>query len=290
MRFERALSIGCLDSQAGVIVPHYDWGGNAVSGYCTVTIVCRTQLAWSEKPQSPWAKDSTLSHTVCWARNLVSTHKEGSGDIYKRNRYYDPASGRFTQEDPIGLAGGLNAYGFANGDPVNFSDPLGLCPCNGDDFARQVGALLTPIQRPLEVAGMLATLPLTATGEGAIATLGIASRAASGTATFFRGVSAAEAADVVSSGGALRAGAQAAGNAGKYLTNSAESAAQWGARMNGEGSQVLRISVPADATKSFEVLNNGGRVDGIGQGWWAPLHALKDAVTEVMGSAPASVQ
>jgi hypothetical protein len=32
-----------------------------------------------------------------------------------------------TQEDPIGLAGGLNLYGFANGDPVNFSDPFGLC-------------------------------------------------------------------------------------------------------------------------------------------------------------------
>ena len=34
---------------------------------------------------------------------------------------------RFTQQDPIGLAGGLNLYGFAAGDPVNFSDPLGLC-------------------------------------------------------------------------------------------------------------------------------------------------------------------
>ncbi len=33
-----------------------------------------------------------------------------------------------TQEDPIGLAGGLNVYGFANGDPVTFSDPFGLCP------------------------------------------------------------------------------------------------------------------------------------------------------------------
>jgi len=36
--------------------------------------------------------------------------------------------GRFTQEDPIGLAGGINLYGFAGGDPVNFSDPFGLCP------------------------------------------------------------------------------------------------------------------------------------------------------------------
>lgn len=36
--------------------------------------------------------------------------------------------GRFTQEDPIGIAGGLNLYGYANGDPINFSDPFGLCP------------------------------------------------------------------------------------------------------------------------------------------------------------------
>jgi hypothetical protein len=32
----------------------------------------------------------------------------------------------FTQPDPIGLAGGLNLYGYAGGDPVNFSDPFGL--------------------------------------------------------------------------------------------------------------------------------------------------------------------
>jgi hypothetical protein len=35
----------------------------------------------------------------------------------------------FTQEDPIGLAGGLNLYGFAGGDPINFWDPFGFDPC-----------------------------------------------------------------------------------------------------------------------------------------------------------------
>jgi uncharacterized protein RhaS with RHS repeats len=49
---------------------------------------------------------------------------------YLRNRYYDAATGRFTQEDPIGLAGGLNLYGYANGDPINNSDPFGLRACD----------------------------------------------------------------------------------------------------------------------------------------------------------------
>jgi uncharacterized protein RhaS with RHS repeats len=48
--------------------------------------------------------------------------------MYMRNRYYDPRTGQFTQTDPIGLAGGLNAYGFAAGDPVSYSDPYGLKP------------------------------------------------------------------------------------------------------------------------------------------------------------------
>jgi hypothetical protein len=38
----------------------------------------------------------------------------------------------------VGLAGGLNLYGFAAGDPVNFSDPFGLCP---NPFARGLGSL-----------------------------------------------------------------------------------------------------------------------------------------------------
>ncbi len=36
--------------------------------------------------------------------------------------------GSGTQEDPIGVAGGLNLYGYAGGDPINNSDPFGLCP------------------------------------------------------------------------------------------------------------------------------------------------------------------
>lgn len=38
-------------------------------------------------------------------------------------RYYDPQLGRFTQPDPSGKE--KNAYLYAQGDPVNRSDPAG---------------------------------------------------------------------------------------------------------------------------------------------------------------------
>ncbi len=65
---------------------------------------------------------------LSWHGTLLQNKRDGSGLEYRRNRQYDPASGRFTQEDPIGLAGGVNLYGFANGDPITFSDPFGLWP------------------------------------------------------------------------------------------------------------------------------------------------------------------
>ncbi len=43
-------------------------------------------------------------------------------------RDYDPSLGRYLQADPIGLAGGLNPYAYAGGNPVNLVDPDGLSP------------------------------------------------------------------------------------------------------------------------------------------------------------------
>jgi RHS repeat-associated protein len=74
-----------------------------------------------------WNKARGGGLIYSWHGSIIATKRDGSGLHYMRNRVYDPGTGRFTQEDPIGLAGGLNAYGFAGGDPRNSSDPFGLC-------------------------------------------------------------------------------------------------------------------------------------------------------------------
>jgi len=36
--------------------------------------------------------------------------------------------GKYTQTDPLGVAGGMNLYGYVENNPVNMYDPLGLMP------------------------------------------------------------------------------------------------------------------------------------------------------------------
>ena len=50
---------------------------------------------------------------------------EETGLDYYRARYYDPASGRFISEDPIGFRGGINFYKYATNHPINLKDPSG---------------------------------------------------------------------------------------------------------------------------------------------------------------------
>jgi RHS repeat-associated protein len=45
---------------------------------------------------------------------------------YNYARDYDPATGRYAQSDPIGLAGGINTFSYGNANPLTYGDPMGL--------------------------------------------------------------------------------------------------------------------------------------------------------------------
>jgi len=47
------------------------------------------------------------------------------GWLHVGERYYDPASGRFMQRDPIGIEGGSNGYAYVENSPVDLIDPEG---------------------------------------------------------------------------------------------------------------------------------------------------------------------
>ena len=60
-----------------------------------------------------------------WESKPNTTGDPGPSLLLLTHRYYDPATGRFVNRDPIGYDGGINLYTFAGGNPVNKTDPDG---------------------------------------------------------------------------------------------------------------------------------------------------------------------
>lgn len=67
------------------------------------------------------------SEDVGSTNSLQYTGREndGTGLNYFRARYQHPVLGRFVSEDQLGLVGGINWYGYVDGNPVMHKDPSG---------------------------------------------------------------------------------------------------------------------------------------------------------------------
>ncbi|HYW12268.1 MAG TPA: RHS repeat-associated core domain-containing protein [Longimicrobium sp.] len=127
------------------IIPHEKWRGQMARGTFGMGTAgttgrssdCRSYpqhdncvpVPWPGWNTSAWhegtARPEMTGYEHYWMGSLAVGMRDASGQNM-RSRYYDPQTGQFTQPDPIGLAGGMNVYGFAAGDPVTYADPYGL--------------------------------------------------------------------------------------------------------------------------------------------------------------------
>jgi RHS repeat-associated protein len=81
-----------------------------------------------------------------------------TGQFYNYYRNYLAAQGRYTQNDPIGLAGGANRFAYVEGNPLALTDPTGLDPWSREnwtparvwtDMAGQSTTFFDPMTREL---------------------------------------------------------------------------------------------------------------------------------------------
>ncbi|HEY2849000.1 MAG TPA: RHS repeat-associated core domain-containing protein [Gemmatimonadaceae bacterium] len=117
----------------GTVIPEASWRGNYEDGTAPdgSDISGSSSYNWpGQRTDLYLAPDARIAPIIArkWFGSIVEGKVDPSGLVYDRNRYYDPTAGRFTQEDPAGIGGGLNLYGYAGGDPANNTDPFGLWP------------------------------------------------------------------------------------------------------------------------------------------------------------------
>jgi RHS repeat-associated protein len=115
-------------------------GGDGVGGYAPLAVATPDSLG---AIQINWVHGNHLGVprvTTDSAGNPAATPNDyllpgfpGQSQVfadfyYNRYRDYDSATGRYVQADPIGLAGGSNPYLYAEGNPINVTDPDGRVP------------------------------------------------------------------------------------------------------------------------------------------------------------------
>ncbi|WP_239375237.1 RHS repeat domain-containing protein [Snodgrassella gandavensis] len=92
------------------------------------------QLALNSQGEQSWKINSdAFGNSELAANNQITMNLRFPGQYYDAEtglsynyfRDYDAKTGRYIQSDPIGLAGGINTYGYVGGNPLVYSDPTG---------------------------------------------------------------------------------------------------------------------------------------------------------------------
>ena len=94
------------------------------------------------------AASGTAAHLLFFPGQFYDSETQLSQNWH---RDYHPTLGRYMQSDPIGFAGGINTYGYVNGNTVGNIDPSRLdCVAAGNTVTRttSTGKQLGPFPKP----------------------------------------------------------------------------------------------------------------------------------------------
>jgi RHS repeat-associated protein len=88
--------------------------------------VTSTGTVASQYTYDPYGNQTTVSGTASDIGYAGYFAHAVSGLDFTLYRAYDPTHARWLNRDPIGERGGINLYAYADGNPVDNTDPLGL--------------------------------------------------------------------------------------------------------------------------------------------------------------------
>lgn len=112
------------DNNTSWQLPYSAFGENAATGILTV----------ATDPNLTFTIDSSTATKLATSNPLLMYNLRFPGQYFDQEsnlnynyfRSYQAGQGRYTQADPIGLAGGSNRFGYAESNPLSNTDPLGL--------------------------------------------------------------------------------------------------------------------------------------------------------------------
>jgi RHS repeat-associated protein len=120
----RLVASGTGTTAGGYVFYHQDKTGNTLALTDTSGVVV---AAYAYSPYGAVLNKSGVMTTPYTYVGVYGVMDEGNDLFYMKNRYYDAATGRFIQRDPIGFAGGqTNLYAYVGDNPVSGVDPEGM--------------------------------------------------------------------------------------------------------------------------------------------------------------------